>query len=388
VLVGHENGIDVVSLETGESKRVIEPGATPRYVSGYLLHWYEQSLYAAPFDLDALAVTGPAVPVVEPVRRMTPGPALYDVSEDGSLVYVRGGASSISARSLVWVERDGSIQPVSDTRRPFRSPRLSPDGNRIALQILEAPGVADVWIYDIPRDGLRRLTLGGVSGSPVWSPDGRKVAYTTEKNEAWILVQTASDGSGTPEELVSGGGRHVVADSWSRDGRSLLYTLPAESTGWDEWVLSAEDGSSRVFAASPAYDSEGAFSPDGKWVAYQSAESGTGELYVQPFGGGAPMQISDRGGREPVWTGAGEIVYRNGRRIMTVTVQTEPDFHAGTPKILFEGPFELETGGYRNFDVTRDGERFVMILSEDEPLDRLVFVVNFDEELKRLVPSR
>jgi Tol biopolymer transport system component len=174
------------------------------------------------------------------------------------------------------------------------------------------------------------------------------LTYTVKKDGAWQLVQTPSDGTGATEELVSGSAIFITADSWSRDGRSLLYSTPSESTAWDEWLLSLEDGSSRILAASSGYDSEGYFSPDGKWVVYHSAESGTGELYVQSLENGTRHQVSDRGGRDAIWTDNGEIIFRSGRRIMSVAVQTEPDFHASAPQVLFEGPFELETGGYRD----------------------------------------
>jgi hypothetical protein len=330
-------GIPIVSVQTGEAKRLTDLGATPRYVrGGHLIYEYERSLYVARFDLETLALTSPPVPVVERVRKTLTGPAEYDVSSDGSPLYLPGGSRSTSERRLVWVDRRGRFDPVTDTQRPFRSPRLSPDGSRIAVEIVEGPQAGDVWLHDVRQGALRRITLGGNSFFPAWGPDGGTVTLSRFRSDAWSLVRGELEGSGEQELLLQGG------------------------------------------------------HPTAVWVVFTSTESGAMELYVRPFSDpGRRWQVTDSGGRDPVWTSGGkEIVFRKGRRILSVAVETEPDFHASAPQILFEGPFELETGGFRNFDVTRDGQRFIMVLSEDEPLDRPVFVVNWAEELKRLVPSQ
>jgi len=385
LLVGVQGGISVVSLATGESKRIVDKGSSPRYVgSGHLVYEYQRSLYAAEFDLDTFQVRGPAHPLPETVRKMRVGPAQYDVAKDGSLVYLAGASSATAEKSLVWVDRDGRFEPVTQSRRAFGSPRLSPDDRRVALEIAEGGTASDVWIHDIGRDALRRATLGG-GRAPLWSSDGR-ITYAARLDDGWYLLRNKADGSGEAEKLIANGDRSLFADMWSPDGKTLLYTMSIPERGWDEFQFSTVDSSSRSFVSSPHYDSEGAFSPDGRWVLYSSDESGSLEVYVQALAEPARRwQISDPSGHDAVWTSGGsEIVYRSGRQIMSVAVRTEPEFEASTPQVLFEGPFELETAGFRNFDVTKDGKRFVMIQTDEGPLDRLVFVVNWVDELRRL----
>jgi serine/threonine-protein kinase len=387
VLVEYQRGIEVVSLETGESKRVVDSGRMPRYVeTGHLVYQYEGSLYAANFDLDSLDVRGNAMPLDLGVRRTVSGPAQYDVAQDGSLVYLPGASSSTSEKALVWVERDGRFEPITESRRAFGVPRLSPDGQRIALWISEGQGLGDVFIYDVGRDVLQRVTLGGNSFAPVWSPDGTRITYSFKGNGGWSLLQRDADGSAEPDTLIEQSD-FLAADAWSPDGTKLLYGTNVGDRSWDQLLFSVADGSSRTLASSPEYDAEASFSPDGRWIVYTSGESGVFHLYVQSLSETEKRwQISDSSGRDPIWTGGTEIVYRSGRRIMSVDVRTEPDFEASVPQILFEGPFELETSGFRNFDVTRDGQHFVLIQSDEAPLDRLTFVVNWLAEVERLAP--
>jgi Tol biopolymer transport system component len=254
--------------------------------------------------------------------------------------------------------------------------------------IVERPFLGDVWIHDLRRDAARRVTLGGQSFLPLWSPNGRQLTFTARRNDLWYLLQSDADGSGDPKQLLEASERLLSGESWSPDGETLLYSTLREDTGFDLLLHSVKEGTSRTFVASPDYDSEGSFSPDGKWVVYTSEESGVAEIYVQALAEpGRRWQVSDSMGRDPIWTSGGqEIVYRSGRRILSVAVRTEPGFEASSPQVLFEGPFVLETGGFRNFDVTKDGRRFVMVQSDQGPLDRLDFVLNWDDELRRLVP--
>jgi serine/threonine-protein kinase len=391
VLAEYRGGIFTVSLETGESKKIVEQGGSPQYVaSGHLIYEYERSLHAAVFDLDALEVRETAIPLTNFVRRMPVGPAHYDVAADGSLVYLAGIASSTAEKALVWVERDGSFEPVTRTRRAFVNPRLSPDSRRIAVGIAEGRNEADLWVHEVNRDTLRRVTIGASSIIPVWSPDGRQLAYSTRQNDVWCLMRANSDGSGEPLKIIENGDTVLAPDSWSPDGGTLLYSLQTPDRGWDQRLFLVKDGSSRDFVSSPSYDAEGMFSPDGKWVVYASSESGLNELYVQSLTEpGKRWQLSDQYGRDPVWTSHGkEIVFRSGRRILSVSVRMEPDFEASVPQVLFEGPFELETGGWRNYDVTRDGQRFIMVHSNEGPVNRFIYVVNWLEELNRLVAPK
>jgi serine/threonine-protein kinase len=386
-----DQGISVVTLETGESKILIENGGTPRYVaSGHLVYEYLQSLYGVGFDLERLEVRGTPVPLGKNVRRTVVGPALYDVARDGSLLYVPGTGSMVTEKYLLWVERDGSFEKATQTARAFSVPRLSPDGRRIAFGIAEGRAAGDVWVHDLRRDSLQRVTFGGSSFAPVWSPDGTQLTYTAQQNDTWALLRTDADGSGAPEEILDNGHNGMpVAEAWLPDGRTLLYSTQVKDRGWDEFLLTIGERRSRSLVSSPDYDAEGSVSPDGNWIVYTSAEAGISEPYVEKLTEpGRKWRIADRPCSDPVWTSNGnEIVCRSGRRILSIAVRTEPDFEASVPRVLFEGPFELETSGYRNFDVTPDGQRFIMIQSDEQPLDQLEFVVNWVSELKRLVPN-
>ncbi len=381
--------IAVLSLETGQHRVLIEGASFARYSStGHIVYAREGQLVAAPFDLEGLQVTGLSVPLFLEVRTLSAfGTAHFTLSRHGSLAYVP--ASGPPEKTLLWVDRNGWIRPLTETKRAYDYPRLSPDGKRLAVTITDER--AHVWVYDLERDALTRLSAPD-GQLPIWTPDGERVTFRSGA-ETFQIVWQAADGSSTPEKLTSLASAYFEPNSWSPDGEWLAFADTHPKTGNDIWLLPLEgERQARPFLQTPASEMGGVFSPDGRWIAYESNESGRVEVYVQPFPGpGGKWQVSTEGGRQAVWARNGrEIFYRSGDKMMAVEVETEPSLSLSKPEILFEGRYEGAAGwaGYANYDVTPDGQRFLMIRSEEEPAPtRIHVVLNWAEELKAKVPS-
>jgi Tol biopolymer transport system component len=258
------------------------------------------------------------------------------------------------------------------------------------VTIVDDAGVPFVWIYDLEREAFTRLSGPG-GRLPVWSPDGERVTFVSGM-ESFEIVRQAADGSGTAERLTSLASANSEPSSWSPDGRFLFFVDADPNTRTDLWILSMEgERQAQPFLQIPRHQGGGVFSPDGRWIAYDSNESGRMEVYVQPFPGpGGKWQVSTEGGLQAVWARSGrEIFFRNADRMMAVQVETKPSLKLSKPEILFEGHYERATGwnGYANYDVTPDGQRFLMIRSEDEPAPtRIHVVLDWAEELKKKVP--
>ena len=382
-------------LDTGERKILIEGGSDARYVpTGHLVYVRAGALMAAPFDLDRLEVTGPSVAIVEGVMQSTniTGAAFFGFSDLGWLVYVPGTGKA-SEKMLVWVDRKGEEQPLPVPPQPYESPSLSPDGERLAVHLNQGNQV-DIWVYDIPRGALTRLTFEGNNLNPVWTPDGGKVTFESFRaGRRSNLFWKSGDGSGTAERLTTNE-RDQFPSSWSRDGQFLAFSQGSgvgSSTGYDIWILPLEgERKPWPFLQTPFNEEEPEFSPDGRWLAYQSDESGQYEVYVRPFPKAeeGKEQISTEGGTEPVWAGNGELFYRNGDQMMAVDITTEPSLSAGPPRLLFEGRYDVGPAPLvTSYDVTSDGQRFLMIKTDEEEATQLNVTLNWFEELKRLVPT-
>ena len=266
---------------------------------------------------------------------------------------------------------------------------MSPDGQRMVLDIDEG-NRADLWVYDLPRGTLARLTLDGTNTSPLWSPDGTKVAFQSNRAGPPNLFWRTADGSGAEERLTTSE-RFQDVGAWSPDGETLAFKEVDPGTGADILTLSLKGGGKPVpFVQTAFTEASPAFSPDGRWVAYQSNESGRDEVYVQPFPGpGAKALVSTDGGTEPAWSRKGdELFYRNGDKMMVVPTIIQPTFTASKPEVLFERPYWMYPP-LRNYDVTPDGRRFLMIKESEQvaAATRVIVVLNWFEELKRLVPT-
>ena len=377
-------------LASGERKDLVAGGSLPVYVpTGHLLYVQGGTLMAVPFDLEQLKVTGTTVPVIEGVMQsqsLVFGIAHYSISNDGSLAYIPGRVVGANSK-LVWVDRKGKEQPLPTDPHAYRNPRLSPDGNRVAVGIDELGG--QIWIYDLSRDMLSRLTFeGNGSANPFWSPDGKQITFSSGAPGS-LFVQP-SDGSGKPEK-IGGSQYRQVPNSWSPDGQFLAYHETNPATASDIWMLHLSDRQAKVFVQSQAGDSAARFSPDGRWVAYTSAESGRPEIYVQPFPGpGGKWQISTDGGTEAVWNPNGkELFFRHRTQMMSVDITTQPGFSASKPQLLFDGPYALSAATLANYDVSKDGQRFLMVkegAQEAQPT-QINLVLNWFNELKRLAPT-
>jgi dipeptidyl aminopeptidase/acylaminoacyl peptidase len=381
--------IGVVSLETGERRILVEGGAYARYVpSGHVVYARAGGLLAVPFDLKRLGVSGVPVSVLEGVS-MNPysGAAEFSSSADGSLAYV-SGAPRFAERTLLWVDRKGAAEVLPAPPRAYVCPRLSPDGRRLAVGLAGAN--AGLWLYDLARGTLTRLAETVSFPFPIWTPDGKHVAFDSLLGGSWNLYWMPADGSGAVERLTTSENDQSPG-SWSPDGQVLAFQQLDPTTGWDIWVLRLDgDREPRPFLQTPSNESAPMFSPDGRWLAYVSDESGRDEVYVRPFPGpGGKSQISTEGGTEPVWPRDGrELSYRNGDKMMAAAVQTKTGFAAAKPKLLSEGHYE--TGLYffsANYDVSPDGQRFLMIkASEQEPTATQINVVlNWFEDLREKV---
>jgi Tol biopolymer transport system component len=383
--------IAVLAVETGERRNLIQGATQPHYASsGHLIYAQGSTLMAVPFDAQRAAVTGPAVPVVENVSHAPiAGAAQYSISASGSLVYVQGGVQA-DQRSLVWVARNGAEQAVAAPARAYLFPRISPDGRRVAVGITE--GDTQLWLYDFSREAEARFTFeGNVNLNPIWTPDGKWIAFQSSKEGPPNIYWQKADGSGGLERLTTAPNANVPM-SWSPDGQLLAFMEVNPATQRDIWVLRMGNHKAEPFLRTKFDESVPRFSPDGHWLAYISNESGRYEIYVQAYPGpGGKWQISTEGGTEPAWNRNGrELFYRNGDKMMAVDIVTQPSFAAGKPRMLFAGPYELSPATSPNYDVSADGQRFLMLkpaeASETAPT-QINVVLNWFEELKRRVPQ-
>jgi Tol biopolymer transport system component len=318
------------------------------------------------------------------------GFAYFASSNNGSLIYVPGYIRPVNSH-LVWVDREGNIEQLPEAIRSYDSLALSPDGTQLAIEFKDQSPQSDVWIYDFERRNWTRLTFAGRCWSPIWTPDGKHVVYKNwPKGALWAPADGSSPGEPlVKHEIVSNIG-HIY--SWSPDGTIMTFAVQSKPGDWDLWTLHLEEtATAQPFIETSFSELQGVFSPDGRWIAYWSNESGRSEVYVAPFPGPGPKwRISTEGGIEPLWSKDGrELFYRSGDKVMVVTVQTEPSFQARTPRVLFEAPRMNRSGLWRTYDVTPNGQRFVMSQNPDgtrEPL-QIVYIPNWFDELKQLVPK-
>ena len=377
--------ITSVSLSTGERKRLAR-GHSARYLEpGFLIFarggLQTTTLFAARFDANEMEIRSDTTPIAEDILNRGGTAAQFAVAENGTLVYARW-PPDYAERRLVWIDRTGLTTQLLEELAGYRTPRLSPDGSRLAYAVFPSrhPGL---WVYDLER-GVRTLVQEGVPVDPTWTPDGNSLTFSLNAAaNGWAIYSKAADGSGEAVSVVVEKNGGAFTPSWSPDGRVLIYQrqlaqiLALSETGEVSSIVSSD---SRVFAPS--------VSPDGRFIAYVSDESGQNEVYVVAFlETGRRKTISTDGGGSPVWSRDGrELFYLSDDRMMSVTIETADGFRPGTPRELFRGNFDVENDG--NYDVTRDGERFVMVQSESaaEPRTVLHFVLHFDEELRQRLP--
>jgi serine/threonine protein kinase/Tol biopolymer transport system component len=382
--------IAVLDLESKEYKILVRGGSNPEYAAtGHLVYAVEGALRAVRFDADRLEVLGAPAPVVEQVTTMPTGAANYALADNGTLVYLTGGVSRQVARnSLVWVTRQGREEKIPTApERAYLYPRLSPDGTRIALDVRDQE--EDIWVWDFGQKLLTRLTFDrGSDQYPVWTPDGRRIIFGSARAGTANLYSQLSDGTGKPERLTTSV-KLQHPQSISPDGVRIVYREEGGATGVDLMAL-VQNGErpGEPLVVTPAAELNAEVSPNGRWLAYESNESGQHEIYVRPFPqvDGGRWQISTAGGTHPLWS-------RNGRELFfldpnhalfAVAVQTTGAFSTGNPRKLLDSRYIVGPG--RTYDVSLDGQRFLMIKSplaeQTAASGRIVVVLNWFEELK------
>ena len=321
--------VDAIVLKTGERRTLVRGATGGRVVApGYLVYNEGNSLKAAPFDVARLQMSGPAAPIVEGVRD------LYNFGGTESLAYVPGGNTVDSA--LFAVDRGGVAHPLPTPQRPYQVLEASPDGSRLAVVI--GSDASDIWVYHLLRGTLTRVTHEGGLW-PVWTPDGKQIAYVSRRNGARKLFLKSADGTGSEREMATG---EINPKTWSPDGRFLVFTqLNASSRSWDVGLFSLEDRKMRPLLQSPFTETEPRISPDGRFIAFTSDESGQHEVYVQPFPeGGEKWQVSTDGGSMAEWSRDGrELYYVHENVVMAAAVETHPQFSVAKSRRWFSGEF-------------------------------------------------
>ena len=410
----------VQSLKTGERKVLVDGGSDGRYLkTGHLLYALSGVVFAVRFDAPTLQVLGGPVPVLEGVRRAlggTTGAAQYSLSDNGALAYIPGPISVSSASmSLAWLDRKGVAEPLKLRPGSYRDPRISPDGKRLAFGTDDGKE-ATVWVYDLSgATSMRRLTLAGKNRYPVWSADGRSIAFQSDREGDLGIFWQPADGGGRAERLTKPEpGIAHVPESWSPDGKWLVLSATKESDSRSpgyavaSLMLSLEDRKVVPFDdVRSTQPINAVFSPDGGWIAYtMRAPSAVSQIYVQPFPHtGAVYQITrgtDRNAHHPFWSRDGRELYyipaAGGFAVVSIT--TRPTFAFSDPVSLSRGPLGFFEGGPSNTrqnDATADGRVLAMMagnpsqaptVGEGSPAQQFHVVLNWLEELKQRVPTR
>ena len=384
-LSGEEQGVAVLSLETGARRTILLSGGGDgaRYLpTGHVVYVEDPgftpvaTLQAVPFDSERLEATGAPTPVIDELD-YTPrsGRASFTIARTGHLAYV---PARRDARWLAWVDRQGKSQRITEQAAPYQFPHLSPDGRRVVFQL------DDVWILDLERGTRTRQTVDGFPNNPLWTPDGTELIYTWNRGP-WNLFRKTVDAGGDAQLLFENE-RSQFPMSLTPDGEVLVFHEKHPETGGDIWLLNKE-GDPEPFLVSRFDEGHAKLSPDARHIAYVSNESGRDEVYVQPFPTpGRKVTISTDGGTGPLWSRNGrELFYRNGDAVIAVDVETSGEFRPGPPHTLFEGRYASEI--FHNYDISPDGQKFLMVESATEPATEVRIILNWFDELERLVPT-
>lgn len=366
----NRTSIAVLSVSDGEYRVLDEIGertAAPRYLpSGHLFYETPKALMVAPFDFKTGLVTDPPVSVIDEVPSFPRFRQWYAVSDTGTLVYTpRNTPSEFPKETVVAVTRDGQPRPIANYIGYGGSPRVSPDGTKIVVVARTGPAMPDLWLHDVKMAKTARLTTSG-GGAPVWSPDGRWIAFGRLAHGTWDVYRIRADGSSGAEALVVGKD-HQYPASWSSDGSSLFLVEQNQTGVRDLLVLSpVAPGTPTALVATAARERAPMISPNGQLLAYVSNETGRDEVYVQRYPGMIRrVQVSTDGGAEPMWSPDGEeLFYRNEDQMLVVSLTAEGTVKM-RPRVLFEGSFVWSgPSGHPSYDVSPGGKGFVMLATD------------------------
>ena len=403
--------VAILDLQTGTSRILVRGGSHGHYVpsgpgspkrlerdGNHLVYAAAGTLRAVPFDLARLETRGTPVPVVPEVVTTIFGGVDAAVAADGTLAYVSGGGlrGANALRTLVWVDRQGRETPIPAPPRAYAVPRLSPDGTRIAVGAEDQE--RDLWLWDLARATLTRLTVDpGGDANPVWTPDGRRLVFSSNRDGQTALYVQPADGTGSAKRVSEGAGRPQNATAITADGTRVVFYELTPTRGRDLGLLTLTPAPRVEPLLETRFEERnGTVSPDGRWLTYESDSTSRFEIYVRPFPnvGGGQWQVSSTGGIQPLWARSGrELFYVGpGGALMTVPVQSHDTmWSAGTATKLFAAS-SLTGGIARGYDVSSDGQRFVMIKEGGDTdqiaaASQIIVVQHWGEELKRLVPS-
>ncbi|HJX93478.1 MAG TPA: protein kinase [Pyrinomonadaceae bacterium] len=391
-----EHNVAIQEIGSKDHHILVKGGDAPRYVPklGMLVYVRLGELFAVswrPSNPDL----GRAVPVAmsERINEIgTEGSGNYAVSGAGTLAYVAGGRS-LNAAQLVWTERTGKVEPLPLPERDYENVMISPDGARAIVQI--RGGKTELWIYDFARSTITPIgESAGSSQSPLWTADGTHIIYRGTSQGLRNLSWRMADGSGIEERLATKQDAIQTPTSVSSDGHWLVFNENSaqEPGGVNIWLMQLDgDRTPRHFFTAPAGESDGQFSPDGKWLAYQASVSSRQEIYVSPFPGPGPRrQVSMDGGIEPLWSRDGrELFFQNGSKLMSASVSPGTEWSASQPHVVHEGGFVRGPTGNTSWSITRDGTRFlhVQLVESDRAITHVELVLNWFSELKERLGS-
>ena len=364
--------VKLLKLSNGEVRTILTDARGQAFAAGRLVYYQGDALWAIPFDADRLSVHGSATKIESGINEEN-YVVQASVSEE-ALAYVAGSAGSIS-RALYMVDRKGQERKLDAPPRDYVDPVLSPDGKRLACLFRSTVG-QELVVLDRESGLFTTLLSNGMNAAPVWTPDGKNLIFDAATSQQRAIYRVPADGSSEAQLLkVTSLSSHVT--SVAGDYAALSVSDPATSS--DLWILNMNNPADmRPFKSTPAAERQGALSPDGHWMAYASNESGRSEIYLEPVPGpGGRRQISSDGGEEPRWVRNGkEITYRSGTRMMSVPVREQPTFQVGRPIMLFDRKFDRGMG-VAGYDVTPDGQTFIMTRSEHTPRHEIRVVMGW-----------
>ncbi len=388
--------IAVLDLQRGTQTVLLRGGSHARYVpTGHLIYGAGGAMRAVPFDVRRRVVTGTPVPVLDSVAISPDGFLEADIAADGTLVYLSGDASLSAARTLVWVDRQDREEPIAAPPRAYNYPRLSPDGTRLA--VYSADEQLDLWVWELTRatPTLTRLTFDPAPDFiPVWAPDGRRLFFSSQRSGVQNLFIVSADGNGGETRIVESPNPQAPSGITPDGTRVVIYEQNPSGTRDLKVVTIAASPQVQALIATPFEERGGTVSPNGRWLAYESDHSGRFEVYVRPFPAVSDglSQVSTGGGVQPAWVATGrELVYRapDGAVMAVPVTASGTTWSSGTPTEIIKPHYFAGTGVSRSYDVSANGQRFLMIKEDAATSSVPIMVVqNWFEELRRLMPPK